>query len=151
MEDQNQPLDAGMDAGATDDQLHISGAVRNDWSEIAKWAMFFAVLLFIALGLIAIGALVMVVTAGVMGIVVAIMMIGLYGTLLFFPAWYFYKFSTLTRQALNFEDNDALNEGFANLKRYYRFVGIVFIIIFSLYALMLLVTLAIGGLAALSS
>lgn len=151
MEDQNQPLDAGMDAGAPDQGLYVSDSVRTDWSEIVKWAMFFAVLIFIVLGFIALGALMMIITAGAMGFVVALFMGGIYGTLLFFPAWYFYKFSTLTRQALNFDDNEALDEGFANLKRYYRFVGILFIIIFSLYALVLVVALIAGGLSALSS
>ncbi len=151
MEDQNQPLDAGMDAGAPDQGLYVSDSVRTDWSEIVKWAMFFAVLIFIVLGFIALGALMMIITAGAMGFVVALFMAGIYGTLLFFPAWYFYKFSTLTRQALNFDDSEALDEGFANLKRYYRFVGILFIIIFSLYALVLVVALIAGGLSALSS
>ncbi|MCB0544682.1 MAG: hypothetical protein KDC61_10150 [Saprospiraceae bacterium] len=146
MEDQNQPLDAGMDSGSPESKLQITSSVRSDWDEIAKWAMFFAVLLFIVLGLVVLMSL-FVAFAGNMGIVMAIIMLGLYGTLLFFPAWYYYKFSTQTRQALREENTPALDEGFWNLKRYYRFVGILYIVVISLYVLFLLIALATGGMA----
>lgn len=149
MEDQNQPLDAGMDSGATDQRLLITDPVRSDWNEIAKWAMFFAVLLFIVLGFVAIASLAMIFTAGVGGFVMAIFIVGIYGSVLYFPASYFYKFSTQTRQALNFDDSNALDEGFTNLKRYYRFVGILFIVVMALYALFILIALATRGFSGL--
>ena len=68
MEDQNQPLDAGMASGASDPGLVITEAVRNDLTEIAKWAMFFAVLLFIILGLVAFASLAIAVAGGAGGI-----------------------------------------------------------------------------------
>lgn len=145
MENQNQSNEAGMAPGETGQPLQITDPIRDDWGEIAKWAIFFAVLLFIVLGLIAIFSLTMIFIAGVPGFIMAILMMGIYGVLLYFPASYFYKFSRQTRQALQFEDNNALDEGFTNLKRYYRFVGILFIIGMSLYALVILVALATGG------
>ena len=151
MEDQNQPLDAGAGAGSSNQRLQITEPVRSDWEEIAKWGMFFAVLLFIVLGIVAIGALAMIVTAGVAGFITAIFMAGIYGTLLFFPAWYYYKFSTLTRNALNTEDNQALDEGFLYLKRYYRFLGILYIVVIGIYVLFFLIAIAMGGLSSFSS
>ncbi len=145
MEDQNQPLDAGMASGASDQGLVITEAVRNDLTEIAKWAMFFAVLLFIILGLVAFAALAIAVAGGIGGIVAAIFVAGIYGVLLFFPAWYYYKFATLTRQAVSLDDNTMLDEGFLYLKRFYRFVGILVVVILSLYALFLLIGISMMG------
>jgi hypothetical protein len=140
MEDLNQPLDAG--ANNAGQRLRFTEPVRSDLLETSKWVMFFAVLLFIMLGLIAIASLMMIFTAGAMGFGMAIVMIGIYGTLLFFPAWYYYKFSTLTRQALNYNDNNALDDGFAYLKRFYRFVGILIIVFVALYLVLAIVGLS---------
>ena len=140
MEDLNQPLDAGADNAGQ--RLRFTEPVRSDLLETSKWVMFFAVLLFIVLGLVAIASLMMIFTAGAMGFGMAIVMIGIYGTLIFFPAWYYYKFSTLTRQALNYNDNDALDDGFAYLKRFYRFVGILIIVFIALYLVLAIVGLS---------
>ncbi len=145
MEDQNQPLDAGMASGASDPGLVITEAVRNDLTEIAKWAMFFAVLLFIILGLVAFASLAIAVAGGAGGILAGIFIAGIYGTLLFFPAWYYYKFATLTRQAVALDDNSMLDEGFLYLKRFYRFVGILVVVVLSLYALFLLIGISMMG------
>lgn len=140
MEDTNQPLDAAADTPGQ--RLRFTEPVRSDLLETSKWVMFFAVLLFIVLGFMVAGSLVMVFAAGAGGFIMAIFMIGIYGTLIFFPAWYYYKFSTMTRQALNFNDNNALDDGFAYLKRFYRFVGILIIVLIALYLLMAVVGLS---------
>jgi hypothetical protein len=140
MEDLNQPLDAGADNAGQ--RLRFTEPVRSDLLETSKWVMFFAVLLFIVLGLIAIASLMMIFTAGAYGFGMAVVMIGIYGTLIFFPAWYYYKFSTLTRQALNYNDNDALDDGFAYLKRFYRFVGILIIVFIAFYLVAVIIGLS---------
>lgn len=145
MEDTNQPLDAGIGSRPSGQNLRFSEPVRGDLLETSKWAMFFAILIFIALGLVLIGSF-FIMAAGSAGAVVGIMMVLIYGGLLFFPAWYYYKFSALTRQALEHDNNDALDEGFANLKRFYRFIGILIIVVIGLYVLF-----AIAGIAFLSS
>lgn len=133
MEDLNQPLDAGAGPSPAGQRLRFSEPVRSDLLETSKWVMFFAVLLFIMLGILVMASLMMIFTGGALGFGMAIVMIGIYGALIFFPAWYYYKFSTLTRQALNYNDNDALDEGFAYLKRFYKFVGILIIVLIGLY------------------
>lgn len=140
MEDMNQPLDAAADNSGQ--RLRFTEPVRSDLLETSKWVMFFAVLLFIVLGFMVAASLLMVFTGGASGFVMAILMIGIYGALIFFPAWYYYKFSTLTRQALNFNDNNALDDGFGYLKRFYRFVGILIIVFIALYLLMAVVGLS---------
>lgn len=145
MEDQNQALDAGMSSGASDPGLVITETVRNDLTEIAKWVMFFAVLLFIILGLVAFASLSIAFVGGVGGLFAGLFIAGVYGALLFFPAWYYYKFASLTRQAVSLDDNSMLDEGFLYLKRFYRFVGILVVVVLSLYALFLLIGISMMG------
>lgn len=142
MEDLNQPLDAGVGPSPAGQRLQFTEAVRSDLLETSKWVMFFAVLLFIVLGLVVIASLAMIFTSGAFGFGMAVVMIGIYGTLIFFPAWYYYKFSTLARQALNYDDNNALDEGFAYLKRFYKFVGILIIVIIGLYLVFIIIGLS---------
>lgn len=143
MEDLNQTSEAG--ANTSGQRLHFTEPVRGDLLETSKWVMFFAVLLFIVLGFIVIAALMMIFTAGAYGFGMAIAMIGIYGSLIFFPAWYYYKFSTLTRQALSYNNNAALDEGFLYLKRFYRFVGILVIVVIGLCLLMLIGSILFVG------
>lgn len=138
MEDIDQPLDASLGSRPSAQRLRFTESVRSDLLETAKWALFFAVLMFIILGFLAFASLALIVSAGAYGFGMAIVMMGIYGSLIFFPAWYYYKFSTLTRQALNFDDNNALEMGFWYLKRFYKFVGILIIVVISLYLLILI-------------
>lgn len=139
MENFDQPLDVGMDASAPSDGLQITQEVRMYWAQIAKWALFFAVLLFILFGLLALFGLIAALTGGAMGILGAIFIIGIYGVLLFFPALYYYRFSTQMKQALLNDDTALLDEAFANLRRYYNFVGILVIVVLALYVIMFVV------------
>lgn len=138
MEDLNQPLDSSSGA----QRLQFTEPVRSDLLETSKWVMFFAILLFIVLGILVMASLMMIFTAGAVGFGMAIVMIGIYGTLIYFPAWYYYKFATLTRKALDYNDNEPLDEGFAYLKRFYKFVGILIIVIIGLYIVMAIIGLS---------
>lgn len=135
MEDTNQPLDAGVNSGASGPRLQFTGTVRSDLQETAKWALFFAVLLFVVIGLLAVAAVYSLVEIGPTKILPIFFFLAVYGLLIYYPAWYYYKFSTLTRQALNFDDNDALDEGFLYLRRFYRFVGILILVVIGIYIL----------------
>ena len=138
MEDLNQPLDAGLGSDASEDGLKITDEIRRYWLETANWVLFLAVLMFIGIGFVLIGMFfggflsASTGESGGIGIMIAFF---LYALVLFFPAWYYYKFSTLTKQALNTGDNNALEDGFDYLKRFYRFIGILVIVLIALYVL----------------
>lgn len=141
MEDLNQPLDAGLGADASDEGLKITDDIRHYWQQTANWALFLAVLMFIGLGFMLLGMFfggLMSVNSGTTEGVFLVALFFLYAALLFFPAWYYYKFSTLTKQAINTGDNNALEDGFDYLKRFYRFIGILVITIIALYVLFLI-------------
>ncbi len=147
MEDLNQPLDAGLSSEAADQGLIITDEIRKYWRETANWALFVAVLMFILIGLVLIGMLV----GGLAGNntdgsgIALVLFFFLYALVIFFPAWYYYKFSTLTKQAVNMGDNNALEDGFEYLKRFYRFIGILIIAVLALYILFIIFGISMMG------
>jgi membrane protease YdiL (CAAX protease family) len=140
MEDLNQPLDAGLSAESSEHGLKITNEIRAYWRETANWALFLSVLMFIGIGIVLIGMLFggLAGASGEGGAIVLVISLFLYALVLFFPAWYYYKFSSLTKQALLQGDNNDLEDGFDYLKRFYRFTGILIIAGIALYILMLI-------------
>jgi Family of unknown function (DUF5362) len=132
MENFDQPLDVGM-APANDNGLAITHEVRQYWRQTSAWALFFAILLFILFGLVSLSGLIAAVAGGISGIVSAIFIVVFYGAILFFPGLYYYRFSIQLKQALTIDDTDLLDRAFNNLKYYYRYVGILMIIVLTLY------------------
>jgi hypothetical protein len=139
MENFDEHLNVGVSAGMDKDGLRISPEVRTYWRQSAAWAMFFAVLLFVFFGLASLFGLFAAMSAGAVGIVSGIFLIAIYGVFLFLPGLYYYRFSTQMKAALNTEDTGMLDQAFINLKRFYRFVGILLIIFIALYAIILIV------------
>ena len=138
MENFDQPLDQGFSPGQNDG-LQITESVRQYWRQIGAWTMFLAVLLFIVFGLVTLAGLMIALVGGGLGLLSGIFLIGIYSVFLFFPGYYLYLYSSQMKQALAREDNQLLDMAFLNLKRYYRFVGILMIIFIAFYVLFFLV------------
>lgn len=140
MEDLNQPLDAGLGSDAPEQGLIITDEIRGYWRETANWSLFVSILMFIFIGLLLLGmffgGFAMANVGG--GGIVMVLVFFLYALVLFFPAWYYYKFATLTKLAVQMGDNNALEDGFDYLKRFYRFIGILIIVFIALYLLFLI-------------
>lgn len=141
-------------------ELSVTPTIQSLLKETSKWANFLAILGFVGIGLLV-----------VIGIFVSIMMgsmpdmmgqanpyselgigggmIGVFyivmGLLYFFPVLYMYKFARKMKIALDNNDNGQLTESFKNLKALFKFMGIMAIIILSIYVLVFL--LAILGAA----
>jgi len=62
----------------------------------------------------------------------------------FFPCLFLLRFANHMKNALNTDDQVTLNTSFQNLKIMFRYVGIVTIIIISLYILFILYMLLIA-------
>jgi predicted PurR-regulated permease PerM len=69
-------------------------------------------------------------------------------TIAFFPLLFLLQFANRMKRALAANEQDDLNDAFLQLKKYFRYLGIIVIIVLALYALMFI--LAIMG-TALSS
>ena len=137
--------------GDDQDAIKLSPESLNFLDTTRKWSMFFAILGFIGMGLMVIGGLFMIVAGssigsypgtplpfGLIGFVYFI-----FAVLYFFPIYYLYKFSVNMKSAIMMRNELSLEQAFRFLKNHYQFVGILTIVIISLYILLI-----IGGIFA---
>ena len=136
-------------------ELHIDGPSSAYLNETAKWAKFFAILGFIFCGLIVCAAFfagsIMSTFSGmnrygsettgaasvIGGAFLAVFYI-LFALLYFFPCLYLFRFATKMKTALRTNDQEQLATSFKNLKACFRFMGILTIVILSIYVLALI-------------
>lgn len=129
-------------------------------SETAKWGKFLSIIGFILVGLIVIIAIFAGTIfsslsdfggnpasefAGSMSIILTIVYL-IVAALYFFPCLYMYRFSTKMKKALEENNQDLLIASFENLKSCFKFMGIMTIVIISIYVLAFLVG-TLGSLA----
>lgn len=133
MENFDEPIDTGASPGSSAG-LQITDEVKTYWVQSAKWAMFFAVLLFTIFGLISLAMLFIILSSsGIGGFIGLAFILALYAAILFFPGLYYYRFSTQLRGALRNEDGVQLDEAFLNLRRFYVYCGILTVILIALF------------------
>lgn len=127
--------------------LSIDPVTKANLAETAKWARFLAIVGFVFLGIMVLGAIFFISTLESMGM--AEDQTGLFGAatagaalmyiigaaVAFFPLLYTFRFASQMRDALNSNDQALLNASFQNLKGCYRFLGIVTMIWLVLFAL----------------
>ncbi len=135
-----------------------------------KWTMFFAILGFVVMGILLILGLVagsfltsftskmsgmegmegMEGASAAGGIASIFIFIGIliFAVIYFFPLFYLFRFSRHTKNAVANLDAQELELGLKNLKSYWRYIGILTIIVLAFYLIVLIV--AGGSLAILS-
>ncbi|NOU59520.1 DUF5362 family protein [Marinifilum caeruleilacunae] len=127
-------------------------------NDTRKWTMFFSILGFIMIALLLIGGIFMAsmfgaVSGGSLPFLGSGIAIGAFylflAVLYFFPILYLYKFSKLSKDAIYNEDSSQLSMAFRYLKLHYKFLGILSIVILSLYVLIFLIAAIVGGFGAL--
>lgn len=142
-----------MEQGPPLFSLLIDPEAKVHLTEAAKWARFLSII-----GMIVLGILVLILVVGVSFIpdsplndVSGFSSVGLraglaaYGIILgllwFFPCLFLYRFSSKLRVALSESDQHFLNTAFQNLKILFRYLGIITIIVLSMYVLIFLIFL----------
>ena len=142
------------------EEIKIDGASKGFLTEIAKWTTFFAILGFIGIGFMVIVALIFMTLGASLGSYNSMIPMGggffvsfLYLVLAafyFFPVNYLYKFSSNMKNALRSNNQQSLTLAFGYLKSHYKFIGILTIVVLSLYLLLILITIltGLGGLMA---
>ncbi|NGM62430.1 hypothetical protein G5B30_10955 [Sphingobacterium sp. SGG-5] len=139
--------------------LVIDQEIRLFLTETVKWGKFLAILGFIAaafLGLLGIGFMFFgsafksqlpeeFAFGGLIGFIYL-----LFGVLYYFPSKYLYDFSIYTRQALSIHDQESLVYAFSRLKSFYKFWGILtlLMIIFYIVAIVVGIIAGIAGIMA---
>lgn len=144
-----------FDEKSTDDRMTVSQEGLDALESTAKWARFLSILGFIGLGLMVMGSLGMML-AGTMGgrsmrrafrgsgfgaeagpIILGLAYL-IVAVLYFFPIYYLNAFSNRMLAAVTGRNEIDMNSAFGMLRAHYRFVGIITIVLLSLYLLLLL-------------
>jgi hypothetical protein len=127
----------------------INQEIKTSLLESARWGKFLAIVGYISVGfLILAGFLIMIgfslagrysetrfpmVIAGFLYIIIAI--------LYFFPVYYLYNFSDQMKKGLGSNNQQSVTSGFLHLKSMFKFIGILTIVILSIYALILVIAI----------
>ena len=151
----NELLDGGMGVA----HARLSSIDKVFLNSASKWAKFIAIVYFVMAGLLALGAFALIFGMGFLGgksgmggigVGVGLFYLAL-DLLIIFPALYLYRYAKNTQIAIHSNDETALTESFRNLKSWFQFVGILFIIfiafnlVFFVFGGLSLLTLALRG------
>jgi hypothetical protein len=117
--------------------------------ETSKWGKFLAIVGYVVMGILILVAIFMMLgfsklnnlpgvkfPIGVLGFIYIIV-----GVIYYFPVTYLYRFSVQIKQGLNSKDMNTITSGYQNLKSLFKFMGILTIVILSIYGLILLIAI----------
>jgi len=131
------------------DGIQLSSQIKQNLKETAKWANFLAIVGFVMLGLIVVGALFMFGAGASAFGGGSIIAVGfgyiLMAVLYFFPTYYLFLFARKIKLGLNSTIQSEVDEAFLNLKKLFKFTGILMVVVLSIYALFFLVALVFGA------
>jgi hypothetical protein len=133
-------------------ELVITPEIRSYLKETASWGKFLAIMGYIGMALMVIGGLAVMAgfsfhpnfpAGGFPMIILGIVYI-LVAVLYFFPVTYLFRFSDKIKAAVTNSDMIALDAGFLNLKSLFRFMGIMTIVVLSIYTLAIIIVVPIA-------
>ena len=127
--------------------MEINTESIEHFTQIGKWTMFFSILGFSGLGLIVLIFLFAFPFSPGHSAYLSLLPLMLICAVYFFPILYLFKFSRHSRQAIDESDSEQLSFALRYLKKHYRFMGILMIIVLCLYFVVFLIALASGNLA----
>ncbi len=131
----------------------------NYLNQTRKWTMFLSVLGFVGIGFLILAGFIMMFMGtamsqqipssvpfnfGYLGVIYLVL-----GAVYFIPIYYLFTFSNKMRNALYANDMDILTSAFKYLRNYYRFIGVVTIVLISLYILIMIAAVIGVGAAGL--
>lgn len=137
----------------TNNQMIIDETAKTHFLEMAKWTKFLAIMGFIMMGIMIVAGLFMgSIFANLPGYnaIGALSGIGfavfytLISAVYFYPVYALYKFSTLIKQSLAYNDTALFNEAIAYKKNMFKYMGILMIIVLAMYALIFMFAIMVG-------
>lgn len=140
------------------EQLVLTSKAKGFLREISKWTFFFSILGFINIALFVLGAIVIMLGLSPMldlagqqqGIPNLGLILGVFylftAILMIFPVVYLFKFSRKMKKALTTKSDAILADAFENLKSHFKFIGVLTIIVISLYVLVFIFSIFAGSL-----
>ena len=139
-----------METPSEERKIEIGAEALNHLNSAWKWTMFLSILGFIFLGLLIVAGVVTSTFLSAfktqeanLGIPESLMIILLIviAAIYFFPVFFLFRFSRNTRDAIQTLDRRKLEKAFRNLRIYFTYIGIMVIVVLSIY----LVTLLAAG------
>jgi hypothetical protein len=140
-----------MEYQNTESEFRLNALAVDALREGSKWAFFLSIIGFIGIALMVVFAIF---AGSIFASVGAIggsdnpimgssagMFTGIYvlmAVLYFFPVYYLFKFSSKAKSALKSMDTELLSNAFVYLKSHYKFLGILMIVMMSLYLLIII-------------
>ena len=119
--------------------IELNGRGIHYITEMRKWTLFLAIVGFIGLGLMIIGGFVMVFFSGMLPGEeigpITVLPLMLIAVIYFFPVFYLYQFSSLSKRALLFNDTNLVSEALKYLKMHFKFMGVLVIILLIIYVI----------------
>jgi hypothetical protein len=137
-----------MESPLENNKIEIERETLSHLDTTRKWAMFLAIIGFIFLGLIIIigliaGTFLTAFNSGEkgLGIPESLMFVPvlLLAVMYFFPVLFLFRFSKHTSHAIRNFDKLELHKALKNLKYYFAYIGVMIIIVFSIYIVVLIV------------
>jgi hypothetical protein len=127
--------------------LSLNSEIKGYLLETAKWGKFLAIMGYIGMAFLILVGLVMAIGlsafSGMAGTGVPLAIMGvLYiviAVIYYFPVSYLFKFSTKMKNGLTSNEQQTVTEGFENMKSLYKFLGILTIVVLSIYVLAIIV------------
>ena len=143
-------------------ELQFTNQSKEFLATAGKWATFLAIIGFIVLGLMLLGALAMFAMGSALqgmgagaGPMAGMMSGGILGgvylvlaVVCFFPTLYLFRFGSKAKQAVNSNSTPELTECMGNLKSYFKFLGIFTIVTIVFYIILFIVMIGVGVSAA---
>lgn len=136
-----------MESVQEDRKIEIGSEILNNLNSTRKWTTFLSVLGFIFLGLLIVAGL----TTSLflttfktqeanLGIPESAMIIifVVVGAIYFFPVFFLFRFSRKTRDAIQNLDSKKLLKGLNNLRLYFMYIGVMVIVVLSIYVVALI-------------
>jgi hypothetical protein len=140
-----------LDNNLTAEKLEINENAVSQLKIARKWTYFLAITGFIFIGIIIIAFIVGIAAASRMGGPkifpgLSLIPIILIGGIYFFPIYFLYQFSNFSKNAIEHKEADALSESLRYLKMHFKFMGILIIVVLSIYLVVILGMLVSGKL-----
>lgn len=133
--------------------ITLDATAKAHMLEMGRWTKFLAIFMWVIMTLFFVTGIVMAFTyfpalyadsnEEAYGVVVGIMMVVImivYAAVFFYPTWVLYKYASMVKQAINNADQYLFNKALQYLKNYFRYTGILIIVLTSLYIVSMLFT-----------
>lgn len=132
--------------------LIITEDIRSHIYETAKWAKFLSIMGFIFCVLmillaLSLPAILAAMTAmgknPMMGVATGVLTVIyiLFALLYFYPSFMLFKYASLAKKAVLFMDQESLSEAFGKMKSFFKFWGVLTIVILGFYAVVMLMSI----------